>query len=89
MSNVGTHDSKPRETSATHAAHRCSCGERALADCPGEWQQGCDLGSNPKHVKVRRMTPNEEAALNRSVFGTEKQPNTRGERTTTAEKTHE
>lgn len=31
---------------------RCSCGERQRAECPGEWEQGCDLGSNPDFVGV-------------------------------------
>jgi hypothetical protein len=26
----------------------CSCGDRPLSQCPGEWEQGCDLGANEK-----------------------------------------
>ena len=33
---------------------RCVCGDRALSECPGEWEPGCDLGNNEKFVKVRR-----------------------------------
>ena len=33
---------------------RCMCKDRVLSACPGEWEQGCDLGSNPAHVCVHR-----------------------------------
>ena len=68
MSMTGNHDMKPRDESATHAAHRCKCGDRALADCPGEWEQGCDLGNNPKYARVYHMTAVEQAALKRALF---------------------
>lgn len=29
---------------------RCSCGDRYVHQCPGEWEQGCDLGANEKYV---------------------------------------
>lgn len=31
---------------------RCACKERALSACPGEWEPGCDLGSNPAHAET-------------------------------------
>ena len=30
----------------------CMCKDRPLAECPGEWEPGCDLGNNPKFVKA-------------------------------------
>lgn len=30
----------------------CKCGDRELEKCPGAWEQGCDLSSNAKFVKV-------------------------------------
>jgi hypothetical protein len=30
----------------------CMCKDRALSDCPGEWEPGCDLGNNAKYVRV-------------------------------------
>ncbi len=30
----------------------CHCGDRFKHQCPGEWEQGCDLGANKKHVIV-------------------------------------
>lgn len=29
---------------------RCMCKDRALRDCPGQWEPGCDLGNNPAHA---------------------------------------
>jgi hypothetical protein len=37
---------------AAEPAQRCPCGDRAAAACPGEWEPGCDLGANEKHVRV-------------------------------------
>lgn len=34
----------------TTTSPRCSCGDCPAADCPGEWEPGCDLGANPAHV---------------------------------------
>ena len=31
---------------------RCACNERPASGCPGEWEPGCDLGNNPKYVRV-------------------------------------
>ena len=30
----------------------CMCKDRALSECPGEWEPGCDLGANPAHARV-------------------------------------
>ena len=30
----------------------CSCGDRPIRECPGEWEAGCDLGANENHVVV-------------------------------------
>ncbi len=30
---------------------RCSCGDRFMDKCPGEWEPGCDLGNNPKYAR--------------------------------------
>jgi hypothetical protein len=27
-------------------APKCACGDRSAAECPGEWEPGCDLGAN-------------------------------------------
>lgn len=37
----------------------CSCKDRFKHQCPGEWEQGCDLGANEKHVVVVRQTLND------------------------------
>lgn len=37
---------------AAAAAALCACKDRPAADCPGEWDPGCDLGANPAHVRV-------------------------------------
>lgn len=29
----------------------CPCKDRPAAECPGEWEPGCDLGANEKFVK--------------------------------------
>lgn len=36
---------------------RCMCKDRALTDCPGEWEPGCDLGNNAEHVRVSTTDP--------------------------------
>ena len=41
-------------------AEQCQCGDRPAAECPGEWEPGCDLGANDAHVKVHE--PQEPAA---------------------------
>lgn len=33
-------------------AEQCQCGDRPAAECPGEWEPGCDLGANEAHAKV-------------------------------------
>ena len=33
----------------------CACGDRAASLCPGEWEQGCDLGTNEKYVAVSKV----------------------------------
>lgn len=43
-------------------AEPCPCGDRPAAQCPGEWEPGCDLGNNPKYAKRVEMTPKELAA---------------------------
>lgn len=35
----------------------CMCKDRAADKCPGEWEPGCDLGSNPKYVRVAPVEP--------------------------------
>lgn len=30
----------------------CMCKDRFKHQCPGEWEQGCNLGANEKHVVV-------------------------------------
>jgi hypothetical protein len=32
-------------------AEPCPCGDRPAAQCPGEWEPGCDLGNNPKYAR--------------------------------------
>jgi hypothetical protein len=36
---------------AAVAAVRCPCGDRLASECPGAWEQGCDLGANAKHAQ--------------------------------------
>ena len=38
----------------------CMCKDRPAKDCPGEWEPGCDLGSNEKFC--RGVTPTDFAA---------------------------
>ncbi len=32
-------------------AEPCPCGDRPAAQCPGEWEPGCDLGNNPEYAR--------------------------------------
>lgn len=34
---------------------RCGCGDRPLSECPGEWEPGCDLGSNERYAVVSNL----------------------------------
>lgn len=34
------------------AVAMCQCRDRQLSACPGEWEPGCDLGSNPAFVRA-------------------------------------
>lgn len=42
---------------------QCACGDRPAGECPGQWEPGCDLGSNEQHVQFahchipRQATP--------------------------------
>lgn len=36
----------------TQSQDRCECGDRLASECPGAWEQGCDLGANEAHVRV-------------------------------------
>ncbi|MGL4650619.1 MAG: hypothetical protein ACRC1H_14520 [Caldilineaceae bacterium] len=38
-------------------ASACACKARPATACPGEWEQGCDLGANPAFVKVADPQP--------------------------------
>lgn len=41
----------------------CMCKDRPASECPGEWEQGCDLGSNAAHVRVHEPAqPSGESA---------------------------
>lgn len=33
----------------------CMCKDRPLADCPGEWEPGCDLGNNENFAMVHKV----------------------------------
>jgi hypothetical protein len=46
---------------------KCACGDRAADACPGEWEQGCDLGANEAHVRAHTPTPEERAALTHAL----------------------
>lgn len=35
----------------------CACKDRYKQQCPGEWEPGCDLGANAKHVVIYRNEP--------------------------------
>ncbi len=39
-------------TNNNHPVVKCLCGLKTVDDCPGEWEQGCDLGANEKYVEV-------------------------------------
>ncbi len=30
----------------------CACRDRFKHQCPGEWEPGCDLGANEKHIVI-------------------------------------
>ena len=30
----------------------CACGDRPADGCPGEWEEGCELGANEKFAKA-------------------------------------
>lgn len=30
----------------------CRCVDRPLEECPGEWEPGCDLGTNETFAKI-------------------------------------
>jgi hypothetical protein len=49
------------------AEARCMCKDRAASACPGEWEPGCDLGNNAAYVRVRHMSADDQAAIERSV----------------------
>ena len=48
---VGVPDNDGHNGMATSEA-RCMCKDRALSDCPGEWEPGCDMGNNPDYVSA-------------------------------------
>lgn len=64
-------------SSAEEAVSKCPCGDRQAADCPGQWEPGCDLGANEKFAlrvsaeqalrrpepSARRMTEEEVEAI--------------------------
>ena len=33
------------------------CKDRPASECPGKWEQGCDLGANEKYAAVARSGP--------------------------------
>jgi hypothetical protein len=42
----------------------CPCGDRPAAQCPGEWEPGCDLGNNPKYARrVNLAEPQEPSSI--------------------------
>ena len=46
---------------------KCMCGEKWKWDCPGEWEQGCDLGANEKYVSVVSLDPEKEKILKQAL----------------------
>ena len=42
---------------AALAEQKCPCGDRPAEQCLGEWEPGCDMGSNPKYAKVAEPAP--------------------------------
>ena len=45
---------------AALAEQKCPCGDRPAEQCLGEWEPGCDMGSNPKYAKVAEHTPQQK-----------------------------
>ena len=43
----------PAAEAAPAVAALCACKDRPADKCPGEWEPGCDLGANEKHVAVQ------------------------------------
>ena len=43
----------------------CMCKDRPASECPGEWEQGCDLGANEKYVAVARSGPSLDKLIER------------------------
>ena len=48
---------------AAAEAERCMCKDRAKADCPGEWEPGCDLGNNEKFVNPQESERHMQSKL--------------------------
>lgn len=42
-------EGRPQSVGVTPAT--CACGVRPASACPGEWEQGCDLGANEQHAR--------------------------------------
>ena len=60
---IGRTEDKIRQMDEWEAL--CPCEDRPADECPGEWEQGCDLGANEKFVK--RVTHELEDQVNTAL----------------------
>jgi hypothetical protein len=54
-------------TTEREAEVLCSCKDRTLSACSGEWGPGCDLGNNSAHVRVCQQRLEEREATTRKL----------------------
>ena len=72
---IGDADRWPRSTSPV-----CTCGEKLAAQCPGEWEPGCDLGQTAEHASAveipafLRVNPGEKPTNPKDAIGVRKAP---------------
>ena len=56
----GTGEITEEEWCRVATESKCACKDRFKHQCPGEWEQGCDLGANEKHVIVVEIQKNDK-----------------------------
>ena len=58
--NLDMHVAASDAIRAALAEQKCPCGDRPAEQCLGEWEPGCDMGSNPKYAKVAEPAPKQK-----------------------------
>lgn len=56
----------PKHPPVTFKLAMCSCGKKTKFECPGDFEQGCDLGANPDHAV--RVPVRVAGAVDQSLF---------------------